>query len=39
VQNDRGTLVPCYGVGYPDVKSEAQVARLYDISRLEELHR
>jgi hypothetical protein len=39
VQNDRGTLVPCYGRGYPDVASEAEISQLYDVSRLEELHR
>jgi hypothetical protein len=39
VQNDRGTLVPCYGRGYPDVGTAAETAQLYDVSRLEELHR
>ncbi|MBI2962934.1 MAG: DUF1329 domain-containing protein [Deltaproteobacteria bacterium] len=39
LQNDRGTHVPCYGRGYPDVKSTAEVEQLYDVSRLEELHR
>jgi hypothetical protein len=39
LQNDRGTLVPCYGRGYPDVKSAEAVEKLYDVSRLEELHR
>jgi hypothetical protein len=39
VQNDRGTLVPCYGRGYPDVGSASDIERFYDVSRLEELHR
>jgi hypothetical protein len=39
LQNDRGTLVPCYGRGYPDVKSAGDVEKLYDVSRLEGLHR
>lgn len=39
LQNDRGTLVPCYGRGYPDVTSAAEVEKLYDVSRLEGLHR
>ncbi len=39
LQNDRGTLVPCYGRGYPDIKSVEAVTKLYDVSRLEELHR
>jgi hypothetical protein len=39
LQNDRGTLVPCYGRGYPDVKSAGEVEQLYDVSRLEGLHR
>jgi hypothetical protein len=39
LQNNRGTLVPCYARGYPDVKSATEVDNLYDVSRLEELHR
>jgi hypothetical protein len=39
LQNSRGTLVPCYARGYPDIKSATEVENLYDVSRLEELHR
>jgi Protein of unknown function (DUF1329) len=38
VQNDRATIFAGYGVGYPDA-TPASVKQLYDISKLEEMHR
>ncbi|HTY53654.1 MAG TPA: DUF1329 domain-containing protein [Candidatus Binataceae bacterium] len=38
LQNNRGTLVPCFGGGYPNV-SPATADKLFDISKLEEIHR
>jgi hypothetical protein len=38
IQNNRGTIIIGYGVGYPTPTTE-QVSNLYDINKLEELHR
>ena len=38
LQNNRGTFVPCYGAGYPNIRG-AEAESLYDISKLEEMHR
>lgn len=38
LQNNRGTFVPCYGGGYPNIRG-AEAERLYDINKLEEIHR
>ena len=38
VQNDRATILAIFGSGYPDAVP-SKVAQLYDISKLEEMHR
>ena len=38
LQNKRGTFVPCYGGGYPNIRG-GEAERLYDINKLEQLHR
>ncbi len=38
IQNKRGTMVPGPGFGYPDLNAR-QVERVFDINRLEEIHR
>ena len=38
VQRDRGTIETFLGFGYPNVDSQ-HAAKLYDINRLEEVHR
>jgi uncharacterized protein DUF1329 len=38
VQNDRGTILMGFGFCYPNVTAE-HVARLYDVNKLEEVHR
>jgi Protein of unknown function (DUF1329) len=38
LQNSRGTIIIGYGVGFP-VPTPREVVNLYDISKLEELHR
>ena len=38
VQNDRATIFSGYGNGYPNATKE-HVIRLYDINKLEEVHR
>ena len=38
VQNKRATLIPCYGCGYPNL-TPGQVQTLFDINKLEEVHR
>jgi hypothetical protein len=38
VQNDRATIFAGFGSGYPNAVP-ANVTQLYDISKLEEMHR
>ncbi|MGA8569356.1 MAG: hypothetical protein WB580_16310, partial [Candidatus Binataceae bacterium] len=38
LQNDRATIFAGFGSGYPDAVP-ANVTQLYDISKLEEMHR
>lgn len=38
VQNDRGTIILGFGFGYPEINAD-EVARVFDINRLEEAHR
>jgi hypothetical protein len=38
VQNGRASIFPAYGSGYPSLHA-AQVGRLYDVNKLEEIHR
>jgi hypothetical protein len=38
LQNSRGTIIIGYGVGFP-VPTAREVVNLYDINKLEELHR
>jgi hypothetical protein len=38
LQNNRATLNPIYGLGFPNVTAQ-HVAKLYDISSLEQIHR
>ncbi len=38
IQNQRGTMVPGPGFGYPRLNAR-QVERVFDINRLEEIHR
>lgn len=38
VQNGRASIYPAYGSGYPSLHA-SQVGRLYDVNKLEEIHR
>jgi len=38
VQNDRATILAIFGSGYPNAVPDS-VTQLYDISKLEEMHR